>query len=152
MDIYFARYPKFKRFRHEKLPFCGQLKTLLENRLATGSHASAQNELEVDDSSDESRDDSHDCDESSGDEEVSRSRTQNSTRVESRATSRPATNARKRSADDAVSLRKKRSTGNELYIQRLEKYDERMSTDIRFLADALVNRPPPPPLRQLHSP
>lgn len=158
MDIYFARYPKFKRFRHEKLPFCGQLKTLLENRLATGSHASPQNELELDDSSDESRDenrdenregenrdDNHDCDEPSGDEEGSRSRTQNSTHVESRATSRPATNARKRSADDAPSLRKKRSTGNELYIQRLEKSDEQMSTDIRFLADALVNRPPPPP-------
>jgi hypothetical protein len=137
MDIYFAQYPKFKRFRHEKLPFCAQLKVLLENRLATGSYSATQIELELDDSDDENRDE----DLSSGDEE---GRTQYSTRVGSRATSRPATNARKRSADDTMGIRKKRSTGNELYIQRLDKSDERMSTEIRFLADALVNRPPPP--------
>ena len=89
MDIYFAQYPKFKRFRHEKLPFCAQLKVLLENRLATGSYSATQIELELDDSDDENRDE----DLSSGDEE---GRTQNSTRVGSRATSRPATNARKR--------------------------------------------------------
>ena len=33
MDIYFAQYPKFKRFRHEKVPFCDQLRVLLENRI-----------------------------------------------------------------------------------------------------------------------
>jgi len=42
---------------------------------------------------------------------------------------------------DIFGLAKRRSTANEVLARRLEKSDERMSADFRFLVDAVVQKP-----------
>lgn len=140
MDVYFSQYPKYKRFRHEKLPFCEQLKLLLENRLATGSHAATQSELEMDSSEGNNEDEDMDldlgddsnCDEEGPQSSVPSIRSSGSCRGRKRPAS---------ALSDIFGLAKRRSTANEVLARRLEKSDERMSADFRFLVDAVVQKP-----------